>query len=142
MKARILSNALNTKNGARDYIRLVESNRNASILDQTRAPAAHDALESFRDHYKQPADDPVVPIKVLVKVLTESLQGMPMTSGEDDGEIDGSQLFKGRKVGLRGVPERQFVIRDIFWDLGEIRIEELGTDIEYVLPWNCLILNP
>ena len=79
-----------------------------------------------------------VPIKPLVIVLTEGLLGIPNLVADADGRIDGSRLYRGCRVWLRGIPERQFIVRAIFWDEGEARVRELGTEIEYLLPWDCL----
>jgi len=141
MKARLVSNSITTGNIANDFIRSVQENRNSLTPDGPHAPAADEVLESFRGHCKPPSTEPVLPIKALVKVLTDRLQGMPGRSADGNGKIDGSQLFKGCRVRLRGISERQFIIRDVFWDYEEARIREIGTKIEYVLPWDCLLIS-
>ncbi len=73
-------------------------------------------------------------------VLTESLQGTPNLVGDNNGRIDGARLFRGCRVRLRGIPERTFVVKKIFWDFGEARIREIGGAAEYVVPWDCLEL--
>jgi len=50
----------------------------------------------------------------------------------------GARLFKGCRVKLVGVPQRRFVVDDIFWDYEAVRLRELGCDIEYVVPWDCV----
>ena len=42
---------------------------------------------------------------------------------------------------LVGIPERQFIIREIFWDYEEVRLGAPGTNTEYVVPWDCLELD-
>jgi hypothetical protein len=143
MKARLLATAITTGHVAADFIRMVHANQNPSAADKPpQAPAAHAVLELFDDQDRSLPVDPVVPIKRLVRVLTEGLRGMPNLVGDDDGTISGARLFKGCKVRLRGIPERQFIIHDIYWDYQEVRVRQLGSSsVEYVLPWYCLRLS-
>lgn len=139
MKARFLVRSMTTGHVATDYLRLVHANQNPSTADtRPKAPAAHEVLEFFDDQDRSLPVDPVVPIQRLVRVLTEGLQGTPNLVANDNGRMDGARLYRGCKVRLRGIPERQFIIRDIYWDYKEARVSEIGTDdVEYVLPWDC-----
>jgi hypothetical protein len=140
MKARLLRNSLQSGNVARDYIRLVTENNNCSASDvRPAAQLAHEVL-GFLEAYERPIPvESVVPIKSLITVLTESLRGTPSLATDDNRRIEGANLFKGCRVRLRGIPERQFVIRDIYWDYGEVRIKEIGQDrLFYLVPWDCL----
>jgi len=142
MKARLFTNSMQSGHVARDYIRLVREGHNSLTADtRPDGKAARAVLESFEDQNQSIPADPVVPIKPLVRILTESLRGTPNLVADDDGRMDGARLFKGCKVQLRGIPERQFIIRDIYWDYEETRVSEIGTDVEYVLPWDCLRLS-
>lgn len=140
MKARFLVRSMTTGQVATDFIRLVHANQNPSTADtRPKAPEANEVLESFEGQDRSVPVDPIVPIKRLVMVLTEGLRGMPDLLADDSGRIDGSRLYKGCRVRLRGIPERQFVIRDIYWDYGEVRIKEIGQDrLFYLVPWDCL----
>jgi hypothetical protein len=74
-----------------------------------------------------------------VRVLTESLRGTPNVVADDEGRIEVANLYRGCRVRLRGIPERQFTIIDIYWDYGEVRIKEIGQDrMFYLVPWDCL----
>ncbi|MGO9569307.1 MAG: hypothetical protein ACLP5H_17360 [Desulfomonilaceae bacterium] len=140
MKAQLITNSMRMGSVARDYLRLVHANQNPSTADtQPKAPAAHEVLGFFEDQDLSLRVDPAVPIKLLVRVLTESLRGTPSLATDDNRRIEGANLFKGCRVRLRGIPERQFVIRDIYWDYGEVRIKEMGQDrLFYLVPWDCL----
>jgi hypothetical protein len=138
MKARLLTTEIKTGQVARDFIHLASENQDRSRNDTgSEFRPAHAVLESFEDQSRSIPADSIVPIKRLVKVLTESLQGMPGLV-TDDGRTSGARLFRGLKVRLRGIPERQFIIRDIYWDFGEARIKEIGADTFYLVPWDCL----
>ena len=100
--------------------------------------AAHDLLDCFEETQESFLDKHVIPIKRLVRGLNESLSGIPSLLSEKDGTMSGAGLFKRCKVRLPGIPERQFIIHDIYWDYGEVRVREIGTRVEYVLPWDCL----
>ena len=140
MKARLLSNAITTGLIARDYIRSVQGPEH-SLHPRARlqAQAAHALLESFQDHDKYPAVEVAPPVRGLVAVLTEGLQGIPSLRRED-GRVAAERLFNGCHVRLIGISERLFVVRDIFWDQEEVRIGETGRTTEYVVPWDCVEL--
>jgi hypothetical protein len=142
MKARFLVRSMTTGQVATDFIRLVNANQNRSTADtQPKAPAAQEVLEFFEGQDRSVPVDPIVPIKRLVMVLTEGLRGMPDLLADDSGRIEGAGLYRGLKVRLRGIPERKFIISDIFWEYEEARVREIGTNIEYLLPWDCLRFN-
>jgi hypothetical protein len=137
MRARLARNWMQLGHIARDYIRMVEESQNSSTANpKSEGRAAHTILESLEDQDRSLPVDPVVPIKSLVTVLTESLQGMPVA--DTDGGISGARLYRGCPVRLRGLPERRFIIRDIYWDCEEVRVLELGTEVYYLVPWDCL----
>jgi hypothetical protein len=140
MKARLLRNSLKSGHVASDYIRLVTKNKNYSASDvRPVVQLAHAVLESFEDQSRSIPDDPVVPIKNLITVLSESLRRTASMAADDEGRTEGANLYRGCRVRLRGIPERQFVIHEIFWDCGEVRIKEIGRDrLFYLVPWDCL----
>ncbi len=139
MKARIVKNLLQIGHTARDFIRLVRRNENSSMAHtQSTGHAATQMLESFEEIKLQPHVQTVIPVKGLVSTLTESLQDIPDLLTEDNGKMSGARLYVGCPVRVVGIPERKFFIREIFWDYGEARIREIGTEIEYVFPWDCL----
>jgi hypothetical protein len=140
MKARLFANTMHGGHVARDYIRLVQRSHSSTGL---RVPpnrqTAHAVLESFGDQDRAHELDPVVPIKSLIPVLTESLRGTPGPRNDDEDGIEGANLYRGCRVRLRGISDRQFVVREIFWDYGEVRIKEIGQDrMFYLVPWDCL----
>lgn len=140
MKARLLTSAITTGHVATDYLRLVLANQNPSTADTLpQAHAAHLVLESFKDLNTPPPDESAPPVKSLTMALTRDLRGIPGLSVGDCNEI-GARLFRGCRVRLRGIPERTFVVKKIFWDFGEARIKEIGRDTEYAVPWDCLEL--
>jgi hypothetical protein len=139
MRARLARNWMQSGHIARDYIRLVhESHSSSTTNSRSEGTSAHEILESLDDQSRTSPADFVVPVERLVTVLTESLQGMPLANSE--GRIDGAKLFRGCKVRLVGIPERQFIIRDIYWDDQAVRVKELGTEVYYLLPWDCIRL--
>jgi hypothetical protein len=136
MKARLLSTAIRTGHAALDFIRLAQRNDHSSAsAARPKAQLANAILESLDDQDRT-LPDFAVPIKRLVTVLTESLHGMPLDNPGD--RIEGAKLYRGCKVQLRGIPERRFIIRDIYWDDQEVRVKELGAEIYYLLPWDCI----
>ena len=137
MKARLLANAITTGHVARDYIRLVREHHESATDTGPLTRPAHELLESFRDNDGQLPSDPDVPVKGLVKVLTEGLRGTLNPPG-GNRKVDASGLFRGCRVRLAGIPERLFVIVDFDWDRGEVRIKEVGGTGRYVLPRDCL----
>ena len=140
MRARLVSNTISSGHMARDYIRAVRERGNSAIPDMPgRVGRAHAVLESFDDHYKPASEEPGPPVKSLTTVLTNGLRGMPGLSREDGG-IDAASLYRGCRVRVAGIPERLFVVHDIFWDKREVRIKEMGRGVEYVLPLDCLRL--
>ena len=139
MKAQFITNSMRMGSVARDYVRLVcENQKSSTAHTQPKAPAAHEVLEFFEDQDRSLPVDSIVPIKRLVMVLTEGLCGVPDLLTDDNGRTDGSRLYRGCRVRLRGIPERTFVVKKVFWDFGEARIKEIGRDAEYVVPWDCL----
>jgi len=143
MKARLLTNSMLAGNASRDYLRLVYEGQKSSTPEiRLKCPAAHDLLDSFEEYCKPFVEQPVIPIKRLVSGLNESLQGVPSLLTDKDGNISGAGLFKGCKARLRGIPERLFIVCEIYWDYEEVRIKEIGGDtdgdIQYVVPWDCL----
>jgi hypothetical protein len=140
MKAQFITNSMRIGSVARDYVRLVYENQKCSTAHtRPKTPAAQEVLEFFEDHDRPLQVDPIVLIKRLVRVLTEGLRDMPNLLADDNGRIDGSRLYRGCRVRLRGVPERQFIVREIFWDCEEVRIKEIGQDrLFYLVPWDCL----
>ncbi len=137
MKARLLANAITTGHAARDYIRLVREHHESATDTRPLVRPAHDLLESFQDNNGLPPAAPVVPVRRLVRVLTEGLRGT-LSRLPEDRRIEGARLFRGCRVRLAGIPERVFVIVDFDWDRGEVRIKEVGGTGRYVLPWDCL----
>jgi hypothetical protein len=139
MKALLLRNALQSGNVASDYIRLVTENDKCAISDvQAASRPARAVLEFFDDHNKSLSLEPVVPFKSLITALTEDLREMSHLIADNDTRMDGASLYKGCRVLLRGIPERQFVIHEILWDYKEARIKEIGQDTWYLVPWDCL----
>ena len=123
MKARLLTNELQSGHIARDFIHLALGHHNSTPRGATPVgKAAHVLLESFEDHDRPHLPEPVIPIKRLVKVMTEGLQGMPNLSVDGEGRIEGAKLYRGCKVRLRGIPERRFIIYEIYWDYEEVRV--------------------
>ena len=137
MKARLFTNFMRSGHIARDFIQLALADPNSAPCNaRPNEKAACAVLESLEDQDRSLPVDPVVPIKSLVIVLTESLQGIPVA--DTDGGISGARLYRGCPVRLRGLPERRFIIRDIYWDYEEVRVLELGTEVYYLVPWDCL----
>ncbi len=132
MKARIVTNEIRRGTVAKDFIKSVEDRKHVSTssMEPERLQALQ-VLDVFEDHNKPLPDDPAPPVKGLVKVLTHDIQGLLV----GDGKTIGARLFKGCHVRLLGIPERKFVVADIFWDQEEVRIKEEGTKVEYVVPW-------
>ena len=138
MRAKLFANSMQCGHIARDFIDLTRRNQKSALAGTGReGKAARVVLESFEDQNRALPIDPVVPIQRLVTVLTESLQGMPSLVS-DNGRPSGASLFRGLKVRLRGVPGRKFAIRDIYWDFQEVRVSEIGAEVDYVVPWDCL----
>jgi hypothetical protein len=139
MKARLLKNSLQNGHIARDYIRLVQRNQGLSTADVApEENAAHAVLESFEHQDRSTPADSIVPIKPLVRGLTESLRGTSNLVADDKCRIDGASLYRGCPVQIVGIPERLFIVRDVYWDYAEVRIKQKGKSTEYVLPWDCL----
>jgi hypothetical protein len=138
MKARLIARAMVTGHAARDYLREVQQTRNSSAGNAPpNGQGAQEILESFQNHNRPLPADPAPPVKNLTAVLTRGLQGMHNPAPGYRNDI-GAALFKGARVRLVGIPERLFVVREVFWDYGEVRIKEKKTGIEYVVPWDCL----
>ncbi len=138
MKARLLTNAMQLGHVSRDCIRLVREDHHPSTpILRPHAQRAVDVLESFQDTNSLPPADPAVPVRRLVRVLTEGLRGT-LSRLPEDSRIEGARLFRGCRVRLAGIPERVFVVVDFDWDRGEVRIKELGGGTQYLLPWDCL----
>jgi hypothetical protein len=136
MRARLVTNLMLGGHVARDFINLAAAKPHAISPDiPPKEPAAHDILDFFEDR-DTPFLDEAVPIRKLVRVLTESLNGTP--PADDAGRTIGARLFRGCKVRLRGIPDRLFIIRDIYWDYGEVKVKEIGSDTSYLVPWDCL----
>jgi hypothetical protein len=141
MKARIVSNAITTGSIARDYIRSAQGLEHSTPSStRLQAQAARAILESFQEPDEYLAIEATPPIKRLVAVLTEGLQAIRGLRRED-GRVAAEMLFRGCHVRLIGIPERYFVVRDIFWDYQEVRIREPRTKIDYVVPWDCLVFR-
>lgn len=141
MRTRLFASAMGTGHVARDYIRLVHQTRTSSAGDSPpRGPGAQEVLGSFEDHYRPIPVEPGPPVKTLVTILTRDLQGIPSQPSGDRNEI-GARLFRGCRVRMIGIPERHFVVHEVFWDYGEVRIKEVGRDTQYVVPWDCLELH-
>ena len=139
MKARIVTNQITTGSVAKDYIKAVEEQVPSSkTLLQPVGLDAHQVLDVFEDHNKPVPADPAPPVKKLVKVLTHDIQGMTGLLACGDGKEIGARLFTGCHVRLLGVPDRKFIVVDIFWDEEEVKIEEPGTGIGYRLPWDSV----
>ncbi len=139
MKARLVTNAIQSGHAARDYMRLVYGSPNSSSLDTgSKGQAAHEILRVFEEHNRPSPIEPVIPVRSLVSVLTHDMRGLGDSSPGDHGKMEGARLYVGCPVRVIGLPERSFVIREIFWDYKEARIHEIGTHIEYVFPWDCL----
>lgn len=140
MKAQLLRNSLQSGHVARDYIRFVTENNKYSKSDVRATERLARGMLEFLEAQERPIlDDPVVPIKNLITVLTESLRRTGSMAADDEGRTEGANLYRGCRVRLRGIPERQFVIYEILWDYGEVRIKELGQErLFYLVPWDCL----
>lgn len=140
MKARLLRNSLQSGHVARDYIRLVTENSSCSTADvRQTAQLVHEVLGFLETHERPIPVEPAVPIKSLILVLTESLRGTRNLTTGDEARIDGANLYRGCRVRLRGIPERQFIVHEIYWDYEEVRIKEIGQDrLFYLVPWDCL----
>ncbi len=95
---------------------------NSETPNRPWSQAAHDVLESFRDHNEPIPEEPAPPVKCLVRALNRGLQGMPELLADEQGRMSGARLYVGCPVRVVGIPERKFFIREIFWDYGEARI--------------------
>ena len=139
MRARIVATKVPKGSIAKDYIESVEDRKRAveHRVGQDVLPARQ-VLKVFEDHDSPATADPAVPVKGLIKVLTHDMQGMPGLLVYGDGREIGARLFKGCLVRLVGIPERKFVVVEIYWDDQEVRLREVGSDIEYVMPWDCV----
>ena len=139
MKARLVTNAIQSGHAARDYMRLVYGSPNSSSVDTgSKGQAAHELLRVFEEHNRPSPIEPVIPVRSLVSVLTHDMRGLGDFSPGEHGKTEGARLYVGCPVRVVGIPERKFFIREIFWDYEEARIHEIGTHIEYVFPWDCL----
>jgi hypothetical protein len=139
MKSRPAATEINTGSVAKDFIKSVKGQK-CPVLTHTGQDVlrVHEILGAFEDHNKPSYDEPVVPVKTLVKVLTHGMQGMPGLLVYGDGKEIGARLFRGCPVRLIGIPERTFFVDDIFWDREEVRVREVGSDTEYVMPYACV----
>jgi len=137
MKARIIATEITRGTVAKDFIKSVEDRKSLSTTMEPERLQAHQVLKVFEDHNKPLPDDPAPPVKDLVEVLTRDILDM-MGLLVGDGKEVGARLFKGCPVRLIGIPDRKFIVVDIFWDDGEVRVKESGTDIGYVMPWDCV----
>lgn len=139
MRAKLFANSMQCGHIARDSIHLTRRNQKSALADTgPEGKVARAVLESYEDQNRSITADPIVPIRPLVRGLTESLRGMPTLVTDDKGRINGASLYKGCKVRVMGIPERRFTIIDIYWDYDEVRVREKGTNVEYVFPWDCL----
>ncbi len=139
MRKRVITNGLPNGSVAREYIKTVEERRLClahSARPETRP--AEQVLQVFEDNNTPTPTDPAPPVKELIKVLTQDMQGIPGLLAYGDGREIGARLIKGCRVKLLGVPQRRFVVDDIFWDRESVRLRELGNDTEYVMPWDCV----
>lgn len=134
MRARIVTNEIRRGSIAKDFIKAVEDRKRVSTTMEPERLQALQVLDVFEDHNKPLPDDPAPPVKGLVKVLTHDIQGLLV----GDGKTIGARLFKGCHVRLVGIPERKFIVDDIFWDQEEVRLVEPSTGTAYSMPWDCV----
>ena len=139
MRARTLSTEAKTGTVAADYIESVKYRKRVVAYPEIlKEHPAQQVLKVFEENNKPPPADPAPPVKGLIKILTQDIQGMPGLLVYGDGKEIGARLFTGCEVRLVGIPERRFVVDEIFWDFEEARLREIGTNIYYTVPWDCV----
>ncbi len=75
MKARLVTNAIQSGHAARDYMRLVYGSPNSSSVDTgSKGQAAHEILRVFEEHNRPSPIEPVIPVRSLVSVLTHDME--------------------------------------------------------------------
>jgi hypothetical protein len=140
MRERIITNGVPNGSVAGEYIKTVEERklcRAHSARPETRP--AEQVLRVFEDHNRPLPADAAPPVKGLIRVLTQDMQGIPGLLAYGDGREIGARLFTGCEVRLVGIPERRFVVTDIFWDYESVRLKEVGgVRACYTVPWDCV----
>lgn len=142
MKAKTCLNRIGLHGKAPEYIRLVEDTHRVSKKEviEPKKPQAPELLETLQDREPEGLDINITG-KDLIRRLDSDFDDMGLVPYyfSKAARRAGEDIFVGRSVRVRGLPQR-FRVVDIFRRYGSVRVRDTteDDDVQYVFPWHMV----